>query len=296
METASYAAFGYTIRTWVPLPAPRAASDDPDVRIRRATVDVPELNRDRDRHVLWSEERAHLWYADVGAFTVRVGTEILVEPIQSVPDRLLRFRVAGAAMGVLLYQRGHLVLHGSCVAIDGAAVAFLGPSTAGKSTTAAAFHDAGYPVLADDLTAVTIATSAPTVHPGYPAVKLDGSAAALITRATACTDGRSDRRYYRLDRDRDAPTALSRVYMLTDGPAPAVEPIGGSEAVVTLAYNTYVRRLLDHRTEKARHFEQCARVANGAAVRWLVRPDDLDALDAVVRAVEADLRDKSGGE
>jgi dephospho-CoA kinase len=47
--------------------------------------------------------------------------------------------------------RGVVCLHASAVAIGDEAIALLGPAGSGKSTTAAAFAERGYSVLAEDV-------------------------------------------------------------------------------------------------------------------------------------------------
>ena len=49
----------------------------------------------------------------------------------------------GPVMAIVAQLRGTICLHGSAVAIDGQAIALLGPQSAGKSTSAAAFARAG---------------------------------------------------------------------------------------------------------------------------------------------------------
>ena len=67
-------------------------------------------------------------------------------------------------------------LHASAVAIEGRAVAIVGPSGAGKSSTAAAFARLGYPVLSDDIVALTGDGQRFHVQPAYPRVRLWPSA------------------------------------------------------------------------------------------------------------------------
>src|SRR5438067_546298 len=57
----------------------------------------------------------------------------------------------GPVMAIVAQLRNKTCLHASAVAIDGRIVAILGMSGAGKSTSAAAFARAGYPVVADDM-------------------------------------------------------------------------------------------------------------------------------------------------
>ena len=70
-------------------------------------------------------------------------------------------------------QRKVLPLHGSVVAINGKAYAFIGDSGVGKSTLASAFLAKGYELLSDDVIAVSLnQENCPIINPSYPQQKL----------------------------------------------------------------------------------------------------------------------------
>jgi hypothetical protein len=76
-------------------------------------------------------------------------------------------------MGALLMQRGVLPLHGSAMAVNGHAYAFVGHSGVGKSTLASILLRRGYRLLSDDVIAVSSQNgSIPYVVPSYPQQKL----------------------------------------------------------------------------------------------------------------------------
>ena len=86
-------------------------------------------------------------------------------------------------MGIILMQRKILPLHGSAVAIDGKAYAFIGESGAGKSTLAAAFMNKGYELMTDDIVAISFKhNEIPIVTPAYASKTLE-------TKFTSIWDG-----------------------------------------------------------------------------------------------------------
>ena len=98
----------------------------------------------------------HLHMPEVARYQVGFD-RIAVAPVAGADDRSVRAFLFGSAIGALLYRRGLTVLHGSTVELpDGSAAVFCGHSGAGKSTLAAALAKRGYPVLADDVTAVRV--------------------------------------------------------------------------------------------------------------------------------------------
>jgi len=52
-------------------------------------------------------------------FRVRYGKEILINPDVELHEVLLRSLILGQGMGILLHQKGYLVIHGSAVNING---------------------------------------------------------------------------------------------------------------------------------------------------------------------------------
>ncbi|MGP3786611.1 hypothetical protein [Paenibacillus sp. 1A_MP2] len=92
---------------------------------------------------------------DTGLFLMEQGRRIVVSPKAGADDKKVRLFVLGTCMAVIMMQRGILPLHGSAVVIDGWAYAFVGHSGAGKSTLSAALASRGYPLLTDDVVALT---------------------------------------------------------------------------------------------------------------------------------------------
>lgn len=110
---------------------------------------------------------------DAGIFLIEQGRRIIVNPKQNADEKKVRLFILGTCMAVIMMQRGILPLHGSAVVIDGWAYAFVGHSGAGKSTLSAALASRGYPLLTDDVVALTWdAGGRAIVSPGYPQQKL----------------------------------------------------------------------------------------------------------------------------
>jgi hypothetical protein len=81
---------------------------------------------------------------------------------------------------LVLRLRGIVCLHASAVSIDGAAIALVGAAESGKSTTATAFAQLGFPILADDLVTLWPQGGKYLVHPGYQYLRLWPDSAAML--------------------------------------------------------------------------------------------------------------------
>lgn len=234
------------------------------------------------------------WMPDAGAFHVRGGREIVVDPIPNADDRALRLGIVGPLLGVILMQRGLFVLHASTVAIDGAAVAFFGPSGRGKSTLTAAMTRAGHPLVADDMTVIDTASTPPLVQPGFPRVKLwPDSASALehdVEELPLIHPARTKRSVQlpaAPERDR---YPLARCYLLEDGDAESSSEIVPREAILALIGSTYQSFWLHQSGASGPNLVHCGALVRSGVVRRLRRRRAFDALPDVVRFVENDVR------
>lgn len=176
-QTTVYSAFGLTVLSEIPLPELLQLDlvhGNADIIIKK--TDLSQLWSERSRlteHFVVKENSIIFHVPEIAIFLIRNGNEILVSPINDSDEDYHRLYILGTCMGAILMQRKILPLHGSAIAIDGKAYAFVGDSGAGKSTLASAFLNRGYQLLSDDVIPVTIsAENIPIVTPAYPQQKL----------------------------------------------------------------------------------------------------------------------------
>ena len=293
----SYIAYGLGIRSALPLPELTVGEAAQDVVLRLGKVDRLPSDLDDEGGGLWATaDEACRYLAGVGAFLVRGGREIVVDPAPGVEARVLRLSILGPAFGLLLHQRGRFVLHASAVASGGGVLAFAGGSGWGKSTLAAALHARGCPIVADDLTAIDMDTGCPTVFPGFPQLKLWPEAVVSLGETPETMPRlhpRFDKRARRAVRGfSHSLLPLRRIYLLTAGPAPRIETLRPYEALIGLVPHWYGfrfgDRLLPSGEASASQFRRCALLANGVTVRRLIRPRHLPGLGALLDLVEDD--------
>ncbi len=241
------------------------------------------------------------FYSDGARFAVeRQGREVSADWPESYTLEDACTYLLGPVMGFVLRLRGAVCLHASAVAVGDGAIALTGLPGAGKSTTAAAFGLAGFPVLSDDIVALADKGTGFLVQPGYPRVNLwpdsvltlFGSEDAL-PRITPTWD----KRYMPLGQNGrhfgSRPLPLGAIYILDsrDGAltSPVVEEVSGEEAFMALVANTYVNYLLDQDMRRT-EFDVLSRVVSETPMRRVRPPAEPSAIFDLCQAIAADAK------
>jgi hypothetical protein len=156
---------------------------------------------------------------------------------------------------------------------------------------AAVMQKQGYTLVTDDVLAVQVGSGAPIVLAGLPQLKLWPDTAALLgydSELLAPLHPRIEKRAHRIEGGFSQISGpLRRIYVLAEGPVPALVPLTPREGVIELVRHSYAASLLEA-TAACSHFSQCARLANTIAVSRLERHRSLDALADIVRLLERD--------
>jgi hypothetical protein len=214
-------------------------------------------------------------YSDRTEFLIdQNGTEIWARWPEPLTIEDTTTYLLGPIMGFVLLLRGLVCLHASAIAIGDKAIALAGPAGAGKSTTAAAFAERGYNVLAEDVVTLDDRADHFLVRPAYPCIRLwPASVEALYGSATHLPrlTPNWDKCYLDLaDRFHQQPLPLAAIYQInlrSDDPhAPFVEPLDRAEGLMSLVANTYATKLMDKHM-RAREFELLTRVLSNVPLR-----------------------------
>ena len=214
-------------------------------------------------------------YADQTEFLVdEAGTEIWAKWAEPLTLEDTATYLLGPVMGFVMLLRGVVCLHASAIAVGDKAIALLGPAGSGKSTTAAAFSDRGYSVLAEDVVTLDDRGDEFLVRPGYPCIRLWPASVKALYGSESHLPKLTpnwDKCYLDLtERFHAEPLPLAAIYHLGgrhhDTKAPFVESLDRSEGLLSLIANTYATKLMDKQM-RAREFELLTRVLNNVPLR-----------------------------
>ncbi len=285
--TAMYycSAYGLVIQSEHPLLDPLPAAVSPDVVVRWSPIpNVPQESPGGDTV-----------YARLPGvtFLIQAGTTITVDADTTIDLSILRAYILGAAMAVILQQRGYLVLHASCVAIQDQAIAFIGASGWGKSTLASALHARGHTLLTDDVLAIDMAGHGPMGIPSFPEVKLlSDSAIAIDPAAThqSFLHSLSKKQIRRLDQGfSQKPVPLRQLYLLSIAAHNSIESLPPQLTFTTLLQHSRATKTLSDPTFQVEHFRACSELARRVPMAHLKRRRSLAQLPQVMTLIEEHL-------
>ena len=238
---------------------------------------------------------------NLGEFWVAAdGRQILCGRAARASMESFEVYLLGQALSCALVNQGFEPLHGTAIIDQGEAIVFLGDSKFGKSTLAASFVAAGYPLLTDDLLLLRAKGRHLEAYPGPPRLKLFPKTATRFFGAAAAPvrmNSVTRKQIIPLTREQTCahPVTLRAIYVLT-GPGEMrrqrrvrIEPIVAREAFLALAGNTFNSLIADS-ARLHRHVIETARFLRGVPVKKLSFPRLLARLPEVRDAILTDSR------
>lgn len=277
-----YQAFGLSIQSDILLPElpelqRNTLSDEADIHIVLSTEDsqvhTPLLE---SQHFSINHQAAQL-KGDGFSLTVTQGKHITVHCHQLEQHlALIRLRILGAGLGLLLQQRGYLVLHGATLVGDKGAAVMMGNSGDGKSTLCAQLVQQGYRSLGDDKCVIRFEDETPYALPSTPFIKLGSpyiESLGFSPQQTRPISASHNKVYVDLGAafEREATPLVSAIVL---GKA---EKAHLSSFTPMQAFNTFIQhsyrkqKLIGGGLHKA-HFAQCQKMAEQLTMYQYLRP------------------------
>jgi len=316
-----YRVYGLTLCSDTPLTELQSSAEEPegaaDIRIWFSghASDRPDPS---NWFMSWSLSSGEPWlscakvgnqyllrFPGLADFVVDVaGRDIIVMADSETPSDTLRHLLLDQVLPLVLNLQGHEALHATAVLTPRGVCAFMGPAGTGKSTLAASFLLAGYPVISDDCLVLEEDSVRIVAPPAYPGLRLwDDAVEALdgsCNRLRPVAHYTSKRRLVPEQLQEESfpgPHPVARIYSLarTIGAEVSSSPKGqlltplsfrdGFMELITAAF----RLDITDRTMLVRQFLFYERVVSHVSVRRLQVPNTFSSLPAVREAILADL-------
>jgi len=320
-QSFRYTTYGLTLEANQPLPGlmPASANTPVDIWVdlngesQAPSTDIENLPSGIDLVEKADGTYLHIWFRGDGQYG-QVNFEMDSEgshiratwPRSRIED--VTTLLLGQVLGCALRLRGILCLHACVVAIGPQAIAIVGETGAGKSTTAAALADRGYSIMSDDIAVLKDCPERFLVQPGYPRLRLwpqsinalYGSEVDLARifrssekRFLDLSDNSSEIKSKTAWRFESEPVPLAAIYILGERQpglaAPKIEPIPPAMAVMKLMQQRSVSHFKLDGDKQGREFAGLSRVAMKVPVRKITRRDSLEALPQLCHAILEDL-------
>ena len=304
--------YGIVVRSEIPLGLPEADPDlEPDVVFRWANAEwfsrfvalhdpgIAAAPASWYRHFPCGDGSHYVQWHDLFQFVVEPEGRVLTcYRFENAHPESFETYILGQALSFALVKQGYEPLHATAVVIEGKAVAFLGDSGYGKSTLAASFVAAGYPLLTDDMLVIRDIDGVCHGFPGPSRIKLlPEPAHRFLPRHAAITpvNPEFEKLIIRLANGESCtqPVPLHALYLLNSSvdrePAVSIEPLTGSRPLLELLRSAFNVRLTDP-ARLGRQFAEAQRILSKVNCRGLTYARDIDLLPQVREAVVSDVR------
>jgi hypothetical protein len=226
--------------------------------------------------------------------------QIICYSSSNLHDHIIENLFLGIVIAFLLEQRRIPVLHAAGVSVDNQAVAFLAHSRQGKSTLAASFVEAGFPLFSDDMLPIEQRHVAYWGRPGYPQMR-QWPKEALFFRG-AYDDLRpiypgSEKRYVPVGTGgyglfHNSPLPLTCLYLLSrqnEGSDIHIEPLSQRNALLELVRHSYIGRLVQVAGLQPQRLNTFIDLITKVPIRRFVYPSGYEHLSCIRDAILEDL-------
>lgn len=227
------------------------------------------------------------------------GRRVTGRPLSEASCESFQTYLLGQVLSFALLKQGIEPLHSTAVVIDGGAVSFIGDCGYGKSSLGAAFLQAGYPLLTDDLLVVKQHSHGFSAYPGPSRIKLFPEIARRLLGEHlngTVMNHLTPKLIIPLDRHQSCPAAvpLKTIYVLAP-PAtnsrrnqPAIRNLSPRKAFLELVRNTF-NTVVTEPDRLQRQFSFATRLVAKTPIRLLSYPGTVDSLSWVRDAILRDL-------
>ena len=271
-----YHAFGLNIYAEFPcLFAEISPSTQIDVRIELHSAIPPVINpMGRNNWYEVSENTVLIKLNKIANYLIEGGNSIKVQAL-TVDFELVLLYLMSTAFFILLRQRGLLVVHGASIVLNNKCVLIAAAAGTGKSTLAAAFLNAGYFILGDDISAIQFSKEQAIVYPAYPYIKLCEDVLPFFSYNKAQLQSlahKVNKYYVSIEASfYSKPLPLSQIFLLNVGQDRIISKLKGAIKLQSLLQHIHLSQLVDLQNLAEKTFFNAEQLAQRLPIYKLVR-------------------------
>ena len=232
----------------------------------------------------------------IATYCIIQGKRILIDKELDATLLDVKQFLLGSCLGMIMLQRDMIAIHGGTIAMNGKGLIITGNRGAGKSTLTSALRLKGYPLVADDVSAM----KSLMVQPAYPQQKV-------------CEDmmnylGYHSTNYKHINLDQKTKYLIPTKDQFSYNPVPLkgiielvsdemidhieVEELKGSEKLMTIYNNIYRIEMKRCAGINPTFFKQCVQLTSEIPVYRMKRPTGKWTVDHQIKWIEQQFLDE----
>lgn len=220
-------------------------------------------------------------FRGLATFMIRNGAQINYHLYEGYNRIHVNELIMDYCLGILLYQRNMLMIHGSGIYYKGKALIISGESGAGKSSLSDEMLERGYQLMADDIVAVDQKSENIYAYPAFPMRKLcvDAVMRKGLDKSTLIPIPDLEREKYGLILEHEyyaQEVLLGAMVIIRKGnvESPVLEEVVGADKLKYLTAN-FIRKELFNKVSYVKvTLMKALKVANSIPIYILTRPED----------------------
>lgn len=277
----NYMIFGYRVSSAFELDAYTTEFDQPDVIVENGQISCSnEAFLEDGFHIDLEEDLIAFDVPEVGAYEIRNGNKITVQPVDGADVQELSLFILGSAFGFLMHQNNVFPLHGSTVDLGKGCITLVGHSGAGKTSLASGFVERGYKLLTDDVSRIECIDTVFYVHPSYPSQKIwkDGIDKLALNYEPKHRVLYELEKFYIRSRDRFCDVRKPLVGIIeivpSDVNTPTLMQMDKPAVLNALLTHSYRQEVMGGKTDLGAHLRFCSSLSKSVPISRLMRPFD----------------------
>ncbi|NSB16570.1 hypothetical protein [Clostridium beijerinckii] len=287
-----YEVYGLKIKSDIELPELTQSNGldyEINICIGNTPIDVlKSIEQGRNLYLDYKE----IWFniKSVGTYLIYDGNTIVIDKYINSDIEDVKAYLLGSALGLILFQRNTLAIHGGTVVINNRTLTIVGDSGTGKSTLTTALRLHKHLFMADD---VSVISDNLMINSSYPQQKL--------CKDTMLKLGYKLSEFKRIDDDREKykipvvreefisePVKMGAICEIKIGNNEKIEieEIKGKEKLITLINNIYRIELIKKRGIQPEYFKKCLKIAQSIKFYRMYRPQNKYTVDDEIKVLE----------